>query len=108
MAVYRKNLDWRKGAHQIVCESDCKDLIDIVQKRAQTSHHAQVGILQEIYGLVGRCWRVELCWIPREINGAADWMANQGARSRWKGTQFVDSPDQELEVFVLQDKLGVL
>ncbi|XP_057452140.1 uncharacterized protein LOC130743947 [Lotus japonicus] len=98
---------WNKGARQIVCESDCQELVDIVLNRAHVQQHAQTGVIQDIFVLMNMTWHVELAWIPREINCAADWMAKQAVRCGNPGFHHVDSPPHELEVFILQDMLGV-
>lgn len=65
-------------------------------------------ILQEIRDLLNKGWRVELVWIPHEINGPADWIIKRSYQDRLLEFTVMDSPPQELKVLLLQDSLGVL
>lgn len=98
---------WNQGTRQLLCESDCRDLVDILTNQNQIANHGHVGILLVICELLDRNWRAELSWTPREGNCAADCMARQGYRDRIASFKYLEAPFQELEVFLLQDSLGV-
>lgn len=70
--------------------------------------HPQASIHQEIKHLLVRNWRVDLSWIPRDANAAADWLAKQGAHhSPLAWLQLVDNVASKLEWLILKDPLVV-
>ncbi|XP_057418777.1 uncharacterized protein LOC130712986 [Lotus japonicus] len=53
------HMAWNPGTRRLLCESDCKVLVDTL-KPSLIAHHAQAGILHEIRDLLDRQCRVDL------------------------------------------------
>ena len=95
-------LSWERGFKDIICNLDCRDLLHAI---GDTESHVFLPILKDIVILLKRQWCVTLEFIGRECNAPADWLARRGAFSQDPSMAILDSPPQELEILLLQDRL---
>lgn len=71
---------WNQGALKVLCELDCRELVNMLKVPVQNQQYAQVSLLNDLRLLLQRSWRVELSWIHREGNAAANWLAKCARR----------------------------
>lgn len=65
-------LAWNRGYRDVICETDCADLIVVLGAEDRIRFHDQVRVLMDIRELLRRDWRVTLVWVDRERNASAD------------------------------------
>lgn len=95
---------WNHGSRNILCELDCRELVNILKLPYHIDYHAHALILQEVSCLLRRSWRVELFLIYRE---GAVWLAKKGSRAQVDDVCLIAKPPSELEVILLKDELGI-
>ncbi|KAK4271783.1 hypothetical protein QN277_020424 [Acacia crassicarpa] len=74
---------WDCGERRVCMESDAEMVVSLINNPIPTSH-PDVDVIREIKAMLGRNWEVQLRWIPREANMAADYVAKQ-AFDAWPG-----------------------
>ncbi|XP_057425724.1 uncharacterized protein LOC130719098 [Lotus japonicus] len=98
---------WNQGTQKLLCETGCKELVDILRDDHRVATHPQVILLQEIRSFMTHAWQLHLSWTPRESNQAADWLAKHSYRGSGMEITTLDAPGPELQVLILQDALGI-
>ncbi|XP_057456613.1 uncharacterized protein LOC130747639 [Lotus japonicus] len=85
----REGLDlaWNKGCRFILCEVDCKDLLQALEDDESMRF---LPVLQEVQERLQNQWFMELSWIPRDCNKVADWLAHQGVMIDLSGVRIFD------------------
>lgn len=71
---------WNHGGRKILCELDCKELVNLIKLPAENAQHAQLALVNDIRQLLRRTWTIEVTWIHREENAVADWLAKRASR----------------------------
>lgn len=99
---------WNHGSRKLLCESDCKVLVDTLSDSCLLIHHPHTEILHEIHQLLNRQWIVELSRIHRDGNAITNRLARRGYRVINQGILLLNSPPPELEVILLQNMFGVV
>lgn len=66
---------WDQGFRDIMAEVDNKEVLQAIQNEGS---HAFFLLLEEVASLLHNQWQVELHWVPRECNSAADCLARLG------------------------------
>lgn len=99
-------LAWDNSIRKLICNSDCKELIDAIADPSCASFHAHGWVLREIHALMTRNWRVELSWCCRDVNMVADCLAKRGSLLPVAGYSALATPSPELEVLLLKDIIG--
>ncbi|XP_057427717.1 uncharacterized protein LOC130721007 [Lotus japonicus] len=100
-------LVWNLGVRKLICESDCKTLVNAGQDRPQILPPDLGLLVTEIKNLTQLQWQVLVSWVPRDANKAADWMAKASTRDEVLRFARVLSPDPDLQVIILKDALGI-
>lgn len=97
-------LIWDRGFRRVICNVDCAELLQSL--RDEESRHF-LPILEEISGLLSRNWDISLARIDRDYNRPADWLARKGASSPSSPLNVLINPPGELEILIMEDRLGV-
>ena len=74
-------LAWDCGLRNIICETDCLDILPIMHELTSGYPCEVTDLVHKIQELLSRPWLVHVEWVSREANRAADWMAKYGAKS---------------------------
>ncbi|XP_057444435.1 uncharacterized protein LOC130736650 [Lotus japonicus] len=87
---------WDHGTRNLLCESDYKGLIDIINSGSWRNHSSNIELLQEVQNLLDLRWQVFLSWVPKENNKDADWMARDSYSGPPVVLTTINSPTPEL------------
>lgn len=100
------SLAWDLGIRRLVCCSDSKMAIDIIEK-ACNLFHVYAVLIQNIKDLLMKDWLVTLIHTWREGNAAADFLAKLGAQgdSSWS---IFEAPVSGLESTLASDASGTV
>ncbi|MCH85317.1 ribonuclease H protein, partial [Trifolium medium] len=74
------NLAWELDIKDMICYSDSKTAINLIEKPINEWHHF-AAILHNIKDLLAMDWRVTVVHTLREGNACADYLAKLGARN---------------------------
>ncbi|XP_020997364.1 uncharacterized protein LOC110280598 [Arachis duranensis] len=74
-------LAWDCGLMDIICETDCLDILPIMHELTSWYSSEVTDLVHKIRELLSRPWLVHVEWVSREANRATDWMAKYGAKS---------------------------
>ncbi|QHN93795.1 Putative ribonuclease H protein [Arachis hypogaea] len=74
-------LAWDCGLRDIICETDCLDILPIMHELTSGYSSEVTDLVHKIQELLSRPWLVHVEWVSRKANRAADWMAKYGAKS---------------------------
>ncbi|KAK4285770.1 hypothetical protein QN277_002420 [Acacia crassicarpa] len=100
---------WDLGERRVSLESDAEEVVALLTTDSQPSHPDE-DVIQEIKGMIGRSWEVEVevqvRWILRDANKAADYVAKQ-AFDVWPGIHYFHSTFGDLGAILAQDKGNV-
>lgn len=96
-------LAWSKGIRDLICESDCKELLAAIE---DTDTARFVLEVQQIVELLQRNWSVSLRYIPRHCNGVADYLAKYFSRPT--PLTMMEEPWPDLQTLLLYDLVGGL
>ncbi|XP_057455201.1 uncharacterized protein LOC130746545 [Lotus japonicus] len=93
-------LVWEKGYRNVVCNVDCRELLNSVN---DAESHRFLPILEDIHAILLRPWTVVLANIDMEYNQPADWLAKTGASSHQSHWCMLHDPSSELEIIIMSD-----
>ena len=73
------HLAWTKGIRRLICHSDSKVAVDLIDKGTST-YHRLAGLVFSIKKLLAIDWEVFLQHTLRKGNFALDWLAKEGCK----------------------------
>ncbi|CAN0898190.1 Putative ribonuclease H protein At1g65750 [Linum grandiflorum] len=98
-------LAWALSIRRIQVHSDSMAAITILAKDSGLDHQHAALVLQ-FKEICSRQWEVNLSHIYREVNNAADYLANLG-HSLTYGMHLFDSPDRGMSHWLHYDLIGI-
>ncbi|XP_057432328.1 uncharacterized protein LOC130725089 [Lotus japonicus] len=101
----RQQSAWAHGYRDIIAEMDCKE---VLRELHNTASHGFCPMLGEIASLLRQQWKVNLQWVPRECNMAADCLAHMGGIASSIDLHILERPPVEVEHFILRDSFSYM
>lgn len=95
-------LAWERGCRRLLCESDCRELVNNLADLEWVRGHSHRAILGEICDMLHWNWRIELSWVAREGNLVADLLTKRGLFLSTSGILVMDVPPIELQIILLK------
>lgn len=99
-------LAWYEGFRDVICESDSKTAVTLVQNGV-SKVHLYAPLVDHIRSYNSFSWNLSFCHTLREGNACADWLAKQGA-TLGDSMQIWASCSPQLSLPQLADATGVL
>ena len=90
--LWALKLSWEKKVQSLIVESDCHELVNILQKTIPVCH-PDFEVLQEIKSFLRKKWTVILKICPRDANCVADMLAGVAQDMNVDFFVYVDPPD---------------
>nr|KYP44637.1 Putative ribonuclease H protein At1g65750 family [Cajanus cajan] len=76
------SLCWNVGLRNIICETDCGEVIEACESLVSLERwQVYANLVRALKELLSRNWLISIRWIPREINKVAHTLAGWGASS---------------------------
>ncbi|KAK8514667.1 hypothetical protein V6N12_057564 [Hibiscus sabdariffa] len=92
---------WESGFRHLLVQSDCRQAIDLIYSNAASS--SMLSLVRDITRLRRMDWEINIIWVPRDTNRAADIMAKLADTSDFSLRVFTDAPP-EVVSFIELDK----
>lgn len=95
-------LAWEKGFRRVIMESDSNEAVGLVCNVCPTIHPL-APLIQRTKEMMGKNWEVRMRHCFREENAAANWLANEAARSNGRMV-FLEAAPEGLAHVIQKDR----
>ncbi|CAL1375198.1 unnamed protein product [Linum trigynum] len=102
--VYGLHTAWRLGYRKVVAQVDSMVIIQLIKEARNC--HPHFTLINEVRGLLGRDWEVDLQHVFREGNVVADYLASLG-HGLPPGDHIIELPCSRLSHLLYFDTIGV-